>query len=46
MCDWVIMLYSRKFTEHYKPARMEKNKKHYIKKKKKDCYLLVEASNI
>ena len=34
MCNWVIMLYSRKLTEHSKPAIMEKNKNHYIKKKK------------
>ena len=32
MCDWVTMLYSRKLTEHCKPAIMEKNKNHYIKK--------------
>jgi len=25
MCDWVILLYSRKLTEHCKPAMMEKN---------------------
>jgi len=31
MCDWVSMLYSRKLTEHCKPAIMEKNKNHYIK---------------
>ena len=31
MCDWVTMLYSRKLTEHCKPAIMEKNKSHYIK---------------
>ena len=34
MCDWVTLLYSRKLTEHYKPAIMEKNKNHYIKNKK------------
>ena len=36
MCDWLILLYSRKLTEHCKPAIMEKN--HYIKqiKKKKE----------
>ena len=33
MCDWVTLLYSRKLTEHYKPAMMEKIK--IIKKKKK-----------
>ena len=38
MCDWVTLLYSRKLTEHCKPAVMEKNKNYYIKiniKKKK-----------
>ena len=36
MCNWVTMLYSRKLTEHSKPARMKKNKKTlHIKKKKK-----------
>ena len=28
MCDWVTLLYSRKLTEHCKPAIMEKNKNH------------------
>ena len=28
MCNWVTMLYSRKLTEHCKPATMEKNKNH------------------
>ena len=32
MCDWVMLLYSRKLTEHCKPAMMEKIK--IIKKKK------------
>ena len=32
MCDWVTLLYSRKFTEHCKPDMMEKIKN--IKKKK------------
>ena len=32
MCDWVILLYSRKFTEYYKPALTEKN--HLIKNNK------------
>ena len=36
MCNWVIMLYSRELTEHCKPAIMEKNKNHYIKRKKKE----------
>ena len=31
MCNWVTMLYSRRLTEHCKPAIMEKNKSHYIK---------------
>ena len=35
MCNWVTMLYIRKLTEHCKPAIMEKNKNHYIKKKTK-----------
>ena len=30
MCNWVAMLYSRKLTEHCKPAITKKN--HYIKK--------------
>ena len=33
MCDWVTLLYSRKLTEHCKPAKMEKNKNHLKKKK-------------
>ena len=33
MCNWVTMLYSRKSTEHGKPAIMEKNNNHYIKTK-------------
>ena len=33
MCDWVILLYSRKVTEHCKPTISEKIK--IIKKKKK-----------
>ena len=32
MCDWVTLLYSRKLTEHCKPAIMEKNKNHILKK--------------
>ena len=32
MCNWVTMLYSRKLTEHCKPAVTEKNKNH-----KKKC---------
>ena len=30
------MLYSSKLTEHCKPAIMEKNKNHYVEKKKKN----------
>ena len=30
VCDWVTLLYSRKLTEHCKPAIMGKNKNHYI----------------
>ena len=33
MCNWVTMLYSRKLTEHCKPAIIKKN--HYIDLKKK-----------
>ena len=33
MCNWDTMLYSRKLTDHCKPAIMEKNKNHYIKNK-------------
>ena len=32
MCDWVTLLCSRKWTEHYKSAIMEKNKNHYKKR--------------
>ena len=32
VCDWVTMLYSRKLTEHCKPAIMEKKVIIYIKK--------------
>ena len=35
MCNWVTLLYSRKLTEHCKPAIMEENKNHYIKKENK-----------
>ena len=31
MCEWVILLYSGKLTEHCKPAIMEKNKSHLKK---------------
>ena len=33
MCNWVTLLYSRKLTEHCKPAIMEKIKKSLLKKK-------------
>ena len=39
ICNWVPMLYSRKLTEHCKPAVMEKNKKLYKNKKQnKTCH--------
>ena len=34
VCNWVTVLYSRKFTEHCKLVIMKKNKNHYIKLKK------------
>ena len=36
MCDWVTLLYSRKLTEHCKPAKMEKIKIIIKKKEKAD----------
>ena len=42
MCNWVTMLYSRKLTEHCKPAIMEKNKNQYIKKIKKQTLVKKE----
>ena len=39
-CDWVTLLYSRKLTEHAKPAIMEKNKNHLKKKEKENPVLL------
>ena len=33
MCDWVTLLYSRKLTQHSKPAIMEKTKITILKKK-------------
>ena len=36
MCDRVTLLYSRKLTEHYKPAMTEKIKVTSKKKKKKE----------
>ena len=32
VCDWVTLLHSRNLTEHCKPAVMEKNKNHFLKK--------------
>ena len=34
MCDWVTLLYSRKLTEHCKPATKEKIKINKISKKR------------
>ena len=34
------MLYSRKLTDHCKPAIMEKNKNHYIKKQKNELEII------
>ena len=33
MCDWITLIYSRKLTEHYKLARMQKTKIIILKKK-------------
>ena len=40
MCDWVTLLYSRKLTEHCKPAIMEKIK--IIIKRKKCSFLSMD----
>ena len=40
VCDWVTLLYSRKLTEHYKPAIMEKIK--IIIKKKQEIVSIGE----
>ena len=37
ICDWVTLLYSRKLTEHCKPAVIEKNKNHLKKFFFKSC---------
>jgi len=51
MCNWVTVLYSRKLTEHCKPATMEKNKNHYtikknlkrgIQKRERELHFLIE----
>ena len=34
MCNWVTLLYSRKFQEHFKPAIMEKKSLAKTKKQK------------
>ena len=44
MCNWITILYSKKLTEHCKPATMENkqiNKNHYIKKKEKDRHHMI-----
>ena len=41
MCDWVNFLYSKKLTEHCKPAIMEKIK--IIKKKKRELSVHTES---
>ena len=48
MCNWVTMLYSRKLTEHCKPATMEKKNCYIIKKcmmKRQDleCYFVISC---
>ena len=45
MCDWVTMLYSRKLTEHCKPAITEKNKNHYIYLIKVSTLILISFIN-
>ena len=40
MCNWVTMLYSRKLTEHCKPAIMKKKKKKEKRKiSRMHCYV-------
>ena len=41
MCDWVTLMYSRKMTEHCKPALMGKNKNHL-----KNPYLIIVVLKI
>ena len=47
MCDWVTLLYSRKLTEHCKPAMMEiikrKEKKENNNKKKKTLFQALQV---
>ena len=40
------MMYSRKMTEHYKPAIMGKNKNHYVKKPKKKKKIIRASKNM
>ena len=42
MCNRVNMPYSRKLTEHCKTSIMEKNKNHYVKKKKTWYIYMIE----
>ena len=42
MCNWVTLLYSRKLTEHYKPATIEKIKIIIIFKKRYSEYLWIK----
>ena len=52
VCNWVTMLYSKKkMTEFCKPAIMEKNKNHYIYKKRSQqwefpLWLSISKTNI
>ncbi len=48
MCNWVTMLYSRKLTEHCKPAVMEKNKNNYehILREGRNDYEFTKAESI
>ena len=48
VCDWVTLLYSRKLTEHYKPAIMEKKviiiEKRNKKKRRGEEYMKKETT--
>ena len=44
-CDWISLLYSRKLTEHYKPAMMEKIKV-IIHKKKEVLNMILTACRL